>query len=123
MYMTGAVGVAEVDEGGVDEHVLLAFLQQVLQVAEVPEATTHSIPGMEDWDENVRKWKTNRKIVKVEVIVRLGGEKLPCTVFIEDKDLPGREPTLNREESCFVVNRYKTKTLQKSNLQGKQKGR
>ena len=46
MNMTGAVGVAEVDEGGVDEHVLLAFLQQVLQVAQVPEATTYSIPGM-----------------------------------------------------------------------------
>ena len=46
MNMTGAVGVAEVDEGGVDEHVLLALLQQVFQVAKVAEATTHSIPGM-----------------------------------------------------------------------------
>ena len=46
MNMTGAVGVAEVDEGGVDEHVLLALLQQVFQVAEVAEAATHSIPGM-----------------------------------------------------------------------------
>ena len=31
MNMTGAVGVAEVDEGGVNEHVLLALLQQVFQ--------------------------------------------------------------------------------------------
>ena len=46
MNMTGAVGVAEVDEGGVDEHVLLALLQQVFQVAEMAEATTHPIPGM-----------------------------------------------------------------------------
>ena len=43
--MTGAVGVAEVDEGGVDQHVLLALLQQVLEVAEVAETATHPIPG------------------------------------------------------------------------------
>ena len=43
--MTGAVGVAEVDEGGVDQHVLLALLQQVLEVAEVAETATYPIPG------------------------------------------------------------------------------
>ena len=46
MNMTGTVGIAEVDEGGVDEHVLLALLQQVFQVTEVAEATTHPVPGM-----------------------------------------------------------------------------
>ena len=43
--MAGTVGIAEVDEGGVDEHVLLALLQQVFQVAEVAETTAHTIPG------------------------------------------------------------------------------
>ena len=45
MNMTGTVGVAEVDEGGVDEHMLLALLQQVFQVTEVAEAAAHTIPG------------------------------------------------------------------------------
>ena len=44
MNMTGAVGVAEVNEGGVDEHVLLALLEQVFEVTQVPEAAAHPIP-------------------------------------------------------------------------------
>ena len=44
MHVAGAVGVAEVDEGGVDEDVLLALLQQILQVAQVTEAAPHPIP-------------------------------------------------------------------------------
>ena len=44
MDMAGTVGIAEVDEGGVDHLLFLALIQEVLQVAEVPVATTHSVP-------------------------------------------------------------------------------
>ena len=56
--MTGAVGVAEVDEGGVDQHVLLALLQQVLEVAEVAETATYPIPG------SVGKYKRGKRKVR-----------------------------------------------------------
>lgn len=43
--VAGTVGVAEVDEGGVDDLVLLALVQEILQVTEVPVAAPHSVPG------------------------------------------------------------------------------
>ena len=46
MNMTGAVGIAEVNEGGVDEHVLFALFKQVFKVTQVTETATHPIPRM-----------------------------------------------------------------------------
>ena len=43
MDVAGTVGVAEVYEGGVYHLVLLALVQQVLQVAEMPVAAPHPV--------------------------------------------------------------------------------
>ena len=43
--MAGTVGIAEVDEGGVDHLLFLALIQEILQVAEMSVATPHSVPG------------------------------------------------------------------------------
>ena len=45
MDVAGTVGVAEVYEGGVYHLVLLALVQQVLQVTEVSVAAPHAVPG------------------------------------------------------------------------------
>ena len=45
MNVAGTVGIAEVYEGGVDDLVFLALVQEVLQVAEVPVAAPHTVPG------------------------------------------------------------------------------
>ena len=44
MYMTRTIGVAEVYQRGIDQDVFLTLLQQVLQVAEVPETASHPVP-------------------------------------------------------------------------------
>ena len=45
MHVTGTVGVTEVDQGGVYHGLLLALLQQVLQVTQVSEAASDTVPG------------------------------------------------------------------------------
>ena len=42
--VAGTVGVAEVNEGGVDHDLLLALGEQVRQVAQVPIATPYAVP-------------------------------------------------------------------------------
>ena len=76
--MTGAVGVAEVDEGGVDQHVLLALLQQVLQVAEVAETATYPIPG------SVGKYKRGKRKVreKYDIVVRARLVSIAVSLFV-----------------------------------------
>ena len=76
--MTGAVGVAEVDEGGVDEHVLLALLQQVLEVAEVAETATYPIPG------SVGKYKRGKRKVreKYDIVVRARLVSIAVSLFV-----------------------------------------
>ena len=73
--MTGAVGVAEVDEGGVDQHVLLALLQQVLEVAEVAETATHPIPG------SVGKYKRGKRKVR-DIVVRARLVSIAVSLFV-----------------------------------------
>ena len=73
--MTGAVGVAEVDEGGVDQHVLLALLQQVLQVAEVAETATYPIPG------SVGKYKRGKRKVR-DIVVRARLVSIAVSLFV-----------------------------------------
>ena len=75
--MTGAVGVAEVDEGGVDQHVLLALLQQVLEVAEVAETATYPIPG------SVGKYKRGKRKVreKYDIVVRARLVSIAVSLF------------------------------------------
>ena len=76
--MTGAVGVAEVDEGGVDQHVLLALLQQVLEVAEVAETATYPIPG------SVGKYKRGKRKVreKYDIVVRARLVSIAVSLFV-----------------------------------------
>ena len=78
MNMTGTVGVAEVDEGGVDEHVLLALLQQVLEVAEVAETATYPIPG------SVGKYKRGKRKVreKYDIVVRARLVSIAVSLFV-----------------------------------------
>ena len=45
VHVTGTVGVTEVDQGGVYHGLLLALLQQVLQVTQVSEAASDTVPG------------------------------------------------------------------------------
>lgn len=45
MDMTGTEGIAEVDEGGVYEYVLLRTVKQVLKVFEVSVASANSVSG------------------------------------------------------------------------------
>ena len=73
--MTGAVGVAEVDEGGVDQHVLLALLQQVLEVAEVAETATYPIPG------SVGKYKRGKRKVR-DIVVRARLVSIAVSLFV-----------------------------------------
>ena len=44
MHVAGTVSVAEVYERGVDHNMFLTLLQQILEVAEVSEASPHSVP-------------------------------------------------------------------------------
>ena len=76
--MTGAVGVAEVDEGGVDQHVLLALLQQVLEVAEVAETATYPIPG------SVGKYKRGKRKVRenYDIVVRARLVSIAVSLFV-----------------------------------------
>jgi hypothetical protein len=72
MNMACTVGVAEVDQGRVDQNVLLALFQQVLEIAQVSEAAAYSIP---------------------------------CTVLIQDKDLPRSKPTLKKNTEVFQTSK------------------
>ena len=45
MDVAGTICIAEVYKSGVDHLVFLAFIQKILQVAEVPVATSHTVPS------------------------------------------------------------------------------
>ena len=43
MHMAGTVSIAEVDQGWVNDHLLLTLLQQILEIAKMSEASPDSI--------------------------------------------------------------------------------
>ena len=44
VHMLGAVGIADVDQGGVDHDVLFATVEQVIEEPEVAVAATDAVP-------------------------------------------------------------------------------